>query len=109
MNGTGKPPTVLRWRARRSERYGRLPAAVFTVVLGAASIGYAFLSGFGGPPSTTVALRHVGAGLAVSAVCGVAAVACLLKALNRSGRSALLVLGLLPALVQAARFLVAEQ
>ncbi len=68
---------------------------------------YAFLAGFGGPSQDGRAFGHILRGLAVSAACGVAAMACLVKVINCPMRKSLLLVGLLPAGLQVAMLLTA--
>jgi hypothetical protein len=76
--------------------------AVYSAVLGAVAVGLALLAGSSGPPADGEAVWLVGRGLFLSAVSGVAAVACAFRAAGRPVRLALLPLGLLPALVEMA-------
>jgi hypothetical protein len=96
---SGQPPP--------DDSHGRVLAALFALALGSGSLLYAFLAGSGGPPRTSAWLGGTVAGLGVSAFCGVAAMACLLKALARRARLPLLALGLLPAAVQGVVLLAA--
>ncbi len=74
--------------------------AVYAAVLGAVAVGLALLAGSSGPPTDGAGVWLVGRGLFLSAISGIAAVACGLRAADRPVRLPLLTLGLLPALAE---------
>jgi len=71
--------------------------ALYAGVLAAVAVGLALLAGWSGPPEDAAGYWLIGRGLFLSAVAGIAAVACALKAARQPVRPLLLTLGLLPA------------
>ena len=71
--------------------------ALYAVVLGCLAVGFALLAGTSGAEGDA---WLIGRGLFFSALSGVAAVAFASRAVRRSARSWLLVIGLVPAVVQ---------
>jgi hypothetical protein len=87
--------------AGRGERGdGRRLAAVYAVLLGVASAGFAVLAGLGGPPGNADDVWLIARGLLISVLSGLAAVACMLRAVRRPVLAPALALGLLPAAVE---------
>ncbi len=82
---------------------GRVVTVLLSLVFGAASLLYAFLSGLYGPPEDGQAAGLIARGLLVSAVCGLAAVGCARLAAGHRGARWWFLLGLLPAAVQVVR------
>ena len=81
----------------------RVLVAVYAAVLGLVAVGFALLAGTSGSSGDA---WLVGRGLILSAVAGIAAVACGLRSAGRPVRPALLLLGLLPAAIEAVWLLV---
>jgi hypothetical protein len=77
--------------------------ALYAGALLALAVGLALLAGWNGPPEDGDGVWLIGRGLFLSALFGVAGVACALKAARRPIRPWLLTLGLLPALAQVLR------
>jgi hypothetical protein len=73
---------------------------LYAGALAVVAVGLALLAGWNGPPEDAGGFWLVGRGLFLSALFGVAGVACALKAARRPVRPRLLTLGLLPALAQ---------